>query len=286
MSKRRIGLDCRGEDFLLAEVSEGQGRTGVVGLETAGRPISERIAANGDELTIGVTVSDCAGSVKTVRIDDDHGLDGDELVRFELSRSLLEPEREFALGVEPTGEDGRYLGVVVRRKRLEEIGRACGLTAPAEGVTVRYVLRSVALGKGYLGFCRPGDGDLLALVDLTDSAASICLTYKRRIIDVASIVVSEHGREDPTWAHRFGVDLKTVISFRLANLLTSGISVPLSRLFLWGEGVDEELREKMRTLFSVAVEEPVIEPAYLDNTITVDGPDAVRFLAALGLTVN
>ena len=285
MSNGRVGLDCRGHSFLIAEVAEDGGRPSIAGLIVSDQPPGERFGPD-DERAVGMTISDRLATIKVVFLDHASGLPEEDLVRFELGRALLEPEREFEMGVERTGTDGRYLGVTVRRHCLKDVGKAFGFGDLDIRPGMHFEVRSIAIGRGYLAYCHPSEGDLMALVDLAGEVASICLLYRRRVVDVASIVLTSLEEVGPGWAERFAVDLKTVINFRMANLLDAGIGVPLSRLLLWGERVDDSFRESLQSMFPIAIGEPSLNEALFANAVDTGGPTANRFLAALGLTVN
>jgi hypothetical protein len=285
MSGGRVGLDCRGRSFLIAEVAEDGRRPSISGLIVSDQPPGERFGPE-DDRAVGMTISDRMATVKVVLFDHHNGLPEEDLVRFELGRALLEPEREFEMGVERTGADGRYLGVTIRRRCLADVGRAFGFGDLDARPGMHFELRSIAIGRGYLAYCHPGEGDLVALVDLADEVASICLLYRRRVVDVASVVLASPKDTSPGWAERFAVDLKTVLNFRLANLLDAGIGVPLARLLLWGERVDDSFRGSLQSMFPIAIGEPSLNEALFANSVDAGGPDANRFLAALGLTVN
>jgi hypothetical protein len=130
-----------------------------------------------------------------------------------------------------------------------------------------------------------GDG-LLCLADLVDSSVSLCFLHNRNIVSVAYMSASELKADDPKSIQAFGVDLKSLINYQVANCAQHGLSVPLSAMVMCGMLSNPELHETLSPLFSSRV----VAPQVRADRVNLLLPDSsIRFadcIAALGLTVN
>lgn len=280
----RVGIDRENGRLLVARVSDSSGRTLVeqlAAVENGGLPGSGLLTGG----RIVSCVPDADVIVRPVYLPDITITDDDSPARFELAMSMLEPENNFAFKVIPTGLDFRYLGLIFRREHLAELDSSIGVGHvdgyPSEG----YQSRAVALGNGYLSFCRRHAGELLCIVDLDKAGTSICFIFREHVVSVSHLPRYEGDLADDKSVRRLAVELKTVINFRLMSLASDGISVPMSVLILTGDGVDERVRKIFGELFPSGVVEPQINRALLGENIAADiTPE--HYLVALGLAAN
>lgn len=280
----RIGIDRENGHFLVARIDDSSGRIMVEQLTTmqnGGLPGNEILS--GGKLVSCVPDSDVI--VRPVYLPNVSIADDDSPARFELAMSMLEPEDTFAFRIIPTGLDFRYLGLVFRRERLADLDNSIGVGHidgyPSDG----YQSRAVALGQGYLAFCRRHPGELLCIVDLDKAGTSICFIFREHVVSVGHLPACDGDLSDDKSVRRLAVELKTVINFRLMSLASDGISVPMSVLILTGEDVDERVRKIFGELFPSGVVEPQINRSFLGENVTADIP-AERYLVALGLVAN
>ncbi len=269
------------------------GRTYTAGVENdSGRLIIKSLTCRGIEGSVdsqpdfenpALAVPDNEVVVKRLRLNGNHQSDFHRRLSFELAQSSLEDEQLFQFDFYAIDEQNRYLGLVYRRELLARLKQSCGV----EDQSVEYRLRSIALGKGYLAFCRQEEGDLLCLADLTSEGVSICLLLRQRLIEVAFLPCTGYDIAAAEEKDRLAIDLKTVVNFRLAALLDYGVSLPLSGLVLSGSGIDSGFCETLEKYFHVGVTSPRIHDGYLGSladTVSIDDP--IRFLVALGLAAG
>jgi hypothetical protein len=285
MSVRRTGLDQRGDKYFIATTSSESGRLVVERLEeTTSACDAAQSLPEGDCLRLAV--SDLRTLVKTIRMSDTDTVNLRERLQFELIQSLLDDAEAFCFDYVATGVPERHLGLVWRKKHLEELTQQLGLTWPSNNGHISFQVRSIALGRGYLAVCNGHDDNLTVLVDLAGESASLCYLYNRHIVDIASIPLSRHDLTTASGRRRLGVDLRTLMNYRLSMLLDAGVSVPLSGLLLTGESVNEVLLAAVQESFPVEVSVPKPHEGFF-GALDDDARRALPLcLTALGLTVN
>ena len=288
MNPYRIGLDCRREYFYTARVQTGLGRPEV---HTLARFKKEQLPEHEllRDSEIFFCVPDNEVIVKKVRVKKNNIADIEQLVHFELSRAMLDPEDSFRFSYLPVGHDDGYLGFIYRRNKLEAITRQLGLDMPERSLASGgYLIRAAALGKGYLNFCRPVSEELVCLADFNDDTVSICFLYKNRIINLGYMNLKAGAFENDGSIRKVAIDFKTLVNFKLSALSENGVTVPLSGLVLSGEGLDTKIRTIFAEFFPVGVAAPsVIEEYFIgyDASERTEIP-LEKYLVALGLAVN
>lgn len=233
-----------------------------------------------------VAVPDTEVQVKRLHLTSPVEKGSRNRLMYELVQSVLEEEQAFVYDVHPAGNDGNWFGLIFRRRALEKLSLDCGLAGAEITPPPDYLPRSLSLGRAYLKFCRQEEGDLICLADLTPGAVSISFVSGGLIVDLASLALRKGDYSAPAEREQLAVDLKTIVSFRLSSLLDRGVSTPLSALILSGDGIDDEVREVVRTYFPVGVKAPAFNTGYLADSIRETTLNHERFLVALGLTVN
>jgi hypothetical protein len=277
-----VGIDRRGNSCYAVRVSESTGRPevhSVVCYENDHFP--ENFLSDHDRVVL--SVPDDQVQVKSLCLNHSDPIDICERARFELTQSLLESESEFSFDFLISEESDRLLGLIYRSHRLEELQSEYGVDNLSE---VSYLIRAAALGRGYLAYAREVPGELVALVDFDGRLASICLIYRRRIVELAHIVSGplDHASEEEQ--SRLAAELRTVLNFKLATLANQGISLPLSELLLSGTGTDNRLRDMLQPHFPTGVGKPELNTGYFGEKVATEEVRLSNYLVALGLIVN
>ena len=285
MTGQTTGIDRRGDKLYSACVERGSGRPKIIGL-TAHEILLPESTAIANQSEIVLAIPDSAAIVKQLVLPAGDPATLNDRLEFELTHCLLEPEENFRLRFHPVDDNGHYLGFVFRREFLNALPGEWGLAPnPAERPPA-FSHRALALGLGYLTFCQREQGDLICLADLSESDASICLILNQRVVDLTSLSISGRDLSSSDARLQLAVDLKTVVNFRLSQLLDRGTSLPLTALVLSGEQVDEAFRQSVQNHFSMGVRPPRLPPGFLDDSITDNPASPDLFLPALGLSVN
>jgi len=288
MNPFRIGLDCRREYFYTARVQSGLGRPEV---HTLARFKKEQLPEHQilKDSEIFFCVPDNEVIVKNVRVRKTNIADIEQLINFELSRSMLDSEDHFRFSYLPVGNNDNYLGFIYRRNKLEEITRQLGLDLPERSLSSGgYLIRAAALGKGYLNFCRPATEELVCLADFNENTVSICFLFKNRIINLGYMNLAAVSFEDDSGIRKAAIDFKTLVNFKLSALSEYGVTVPLSALILCGEGLNDKIRTIFAEFFPIGVASPAIIEEYFLGSGDEERTEIPleKYLVALGLAVN
>jgi len=284
MSDRHTGIDQRGQVLFMASLRE-----------DAGRVVIDRLEGNLDSLgerrdlfeggAVGLSVPDHLVMVKRIQIEGSFTGVLEDRLHFELAQSLLESENEFHFDYLALDGGYRYLGMIIRREHLAEIVDRHQLGPHHDDQRLTFQPRAVALGKGFLAFGAGQDGDLIALVDVSSTEASVCFIFQRRIVDIAFLPIA-YDPSGESAEERFAVDLKMLVNYRLSTLFESGVSVPLGRVILSGERVDDGLLDRVRNYFPVGVEQPRVQAGYISPSAEISHETLPLYLVALGLAVK
>jgi hypothetical protein len=278
----RIGIEPRKDRQLIARVESTDNQDDCLAEFLAANAVT---AVNADT-PVTISVSDAEVAVKLLSLPPDSAHDFRSRVIFELTQSVLEPPEQFMFDAHRTSIASRYLGLVYRREPMQALQSRLLSTRNGSLPAPQYLMRAVALGRGYERFAvSDGDG-LLCLADLVDSSVSLCFLHNRNIVSVAYMSASELKADDPKSIQAFGVDLKSLINYQVANCAQHGLSVPLSAMVMCGMLSNPELHETLSPLFSSRV----VAPQVRADRVNLLLPDSsIRFadcIAALGLTVN
>lgn len=279
------GIDRRGNKLYAASVEHGSGRPKITGLTVYETPL-QPTAAIANQSEIVLAIPDSAVIVKHLVLPAGDSETLNDRLEFELTQCLLEPEEHFRLRFHQVDDIGRYLGFVFRRESLNALPGEWGLSQNHAEQPPAFSHRALALGQGYLTFCEREPGDLVCLVDLSASDGSICLILNHRIVDLACLPLLGRDLSSSESRLHLAVDLKTILNFKLSQLLDRGTSLPLSALILSGEQVDETFRNTVQNHFSMGVRAPRLHPGILDDQVADNAATPDLFLPALGLSVN
>jgi hypothetical protein len=279
-----VGLDSCGERLTAATVRTDGARLLV---ETIDSLTSDQLA-DYPPLRAGravFAVPDETVLVKHLNLPRTDSHDLTDLARFELAASMLESETCFAFDIRPTGLEDQYLGLVYRRRQLARLDDEFGF-GHREGHSISgYRSRALALGLGYLNFCRQRSGDFVCLVDRGRLGFSICLVYRGKVVRLAYLPLKSPDPAGEADGDRRAMELKTVVSYQLVALAKVGITLPLSGLILSGETVEEKDRSVLARYFPTGVTAPVLHPGYFPERMVESGLSDTC-LVPLGLTVN
>jgi hypothetical protein len=280
----RVGLDINGSRVCLARVSNDLGRPIVERLEEIElATVSGREWWPDSQPVFGI--DDRLAQVKHIQLKLNSNIGYSAAGKFELARTLLEPESEFLFATYPTKLENGYVGTICRIDELNRLIDRVGL-APRIGFDSSvFVLRSAALGSGYLTYCQTASGELTGLIDLREPSASICLVYNGRIISLAHMPVDKPEGNDLTSYKKIAVQGKTVINLLTSRLSGLGLNLPVATLILTGDLADEIMFEQFAARFSMGVARPKLNEAYLSESLK-DQSGTERFLVAMGLAFN
>jgi hypothetical protein len=280
-----MGIDYRSGRYYMARVRRDAPERKVTALVTAtASELKEHQTLEGEDIIF--SVPDDKVVVKNLHLSQAGKWDTDLLARFELSQSLLDDENEFCVATLSTGQPNRRLGLVTRRRNLEELTDSLFSTLNPAALSLKYEMRAVALAKGYLNFCHPEQGELVCLADFGDSVASICFVSGGNIIGLAHLPLSQFDLNSEPRLMKIAVEFKTVVNFRLPSLFKEGGTPPLSALIVSGHGSDSPVKSALEQHFQVEVTAPRIDKQFLgEDTVAVEDP-LEDYLVAMGLTVN
>ncbi len=287
MSGIRIGLDARDDSVRVARVDCDAELPNInaLGAFPRGEMIPPSLLA--DSLS-SISVPDDRSITRIIQLPPIDPALAESAARFELSTGLLDASDGFKLSVITLGANSRngvggsrWLGMAVRQTLVDRI-MTQWLGEDGGRLSVGFATRAVALGRGYLHFCKPASEGLVMVMDLSASGVSICFVqggalvatgYLRGLPDLSdSRLISE-------WVS----ELQTLINFRLATDLSANGAESLSAIVLAGEKSDAH--DVLKGHFTVPV--LAAEPKSTYRTPD-DGSSGITasWLVALGLTVN
>ena len=284
-SSVRIGVDCRGELMYAARVCHDGMRPQVKALVRLSRthPKEHELLDDGE---IVLAVPDDQVIVKRLVLPDAPSSDRPERARFEMSQAVLEDESLFQFDTVDTGQKDRLLGLIMRQESLLHLsGRNTGGLF-AERQPLSYRMRAVALGRGYVEFCRPQAGELVCLVDFHDQLASVCFVCQKHVLAVSHMGLDNSGRRNLSDLPRLAMELKTLVNLQISLLFSEGITVPLSTLVVTGEGVNQRLMEALSQHFPGGVRTPEIYSGFFADPSKLNQIPIDNYLISLGLTID
>jgi hypothetical protein len=278
----RIGIEARSDRLLVVQVETADEHAECL-IDSQPTGVITSISP---DLPLTIAVPDAEVAVKLLSLPPDNSRDFSSRVTFELSQSLLEPPERFMFDAQTTSAANRFLGFIYRRDLIKLLRTRLLGERNGPSPEPRFLMRAIALSRGYDRFAvSEGDG-LLCLADLADGSVSLCFLYNRKIVSVAHLTANDLVIDDGKSVHAFGIDLKSLINYQLANCAQHGLSVPLSAMVMCGDLSKLALLETLKPLFSSRV---VVPQLRADLITLLASDDSIRFadcLAALGLTVN
>jgi hypothetical protein len=266
-------------------VTEESGRPRILELNSSAQlPGKQETLPHTDRIVLAVPDNDVL--VKRLHIPKEAPGEIEDLVAFELSQSVIEDSKEFAFDYHPDTRQESYLGMIFRRDILLKHASLSGFDSSEKQTNLRYRMKGLAFGRAYQMFCRKEEGELVCLVNVSETMASLCFLYQQVICALAMLPLTNYRLDTTADQEQMAIDLKTMVNFQLAALMDDGISLPLSALVLSGELVSDELRHIIQKYFPVGVTTLSFHPGFFGNTFQDESVDLERFIIALGLTLN
>lgn len=282
--KARIGIDYRNGLFYAARVEHPAGRPEVKALirfersQLVGHHLLE-----GAKVIFGVPDSDVI--LKSISLNSRRS-DVQLEARFELAQSLLEDEKDFRFDTIATGQNNRYLGLIIRRTQMESNLRDLLGEASASFADSACQMRAAALARGYLTFCQLPRGDLICLADFGDRRLSIAFVYQARVIGLTHMALDRFDLSTKPGLEKMAVEFKTIANFKLCSFFEDGITLPLSALIVSGDGIDREAIAAMEKYFPIELDHPRLNAGFFSGQSDMPGIPFEKYLVALGLTVD
>jgi hypothetical protein len=276
-------VDVRDGLFYAARIEHHTGRQEVLELACLeyGQVGDSRLLQGGDVL---VSVPDELVLVKKVSIAA--GNDIDTEARFELAQTLPEDEDQYFFDILGTGRDGRFLGLAVRRDRLNDYtGELPGVAAGTNG-PAGCIMRAAALAAGYVGFCRKPGGDLICLADFVESAVSLAFLYQNATMDLCHLPVRKVDLDSSAAMEKLAIELKTLVNFKTASLFSEGITTPLSTMIVSGDCITDDAINTLKKFFAIDINHPVINTGFFSSQADLVSVPLEKYLVALGLAAN
>jgi len=248
-------------------------------LEIGPNSDSQALFENDCELYFSVPETDAI--IKRVSLPESMALEPRQTALFEFSATLIDPPDSYYMDVYDLNGDTEKLTVGYNRNCVDEkIGDLTDRFIKPSG----FRLRSLALADGYRYFCQPEGGELICLLDISETIGSYCFlwdnypTHPGLLYNGRNSLSNEINKDS-----RFAIDLAATLQFQQATLFSSGRSVPLSRILVTGSAVEDALMDQIESLMNVTTTYPSMKnSAFSPEAIN----DAGRYLVGLGLTAD
>jgi hypothetical protein len=278
-----IGIDFRDDLFYVARIEHQTGRQEIKALLRLERQhLGEHQLLQGGEFVM--SIPDELVMVKHLALN---GHDDIELkARFELAQTLPDDPDQYLFDIIHSGLDSRYLGMAVRRDRLDDYkATSLGEKAVALGNS-RYEMRAAALASGYTEFCRKSGGDLICMADFTRSAVSLAFVYQNVLIDLCYLPLTKFDPGTLDGFSKMAVELKTLVNFRTASLFSEGVTTPLSCLVISGDTVGNDTIDKLKRFFTIDINRPNVNTGFFSGQGDLNSVPLEKYLVALGLAAK
>ena len=279
----KIGIDLRGDVYYVARIEHHPGRHEVKALlRLEQEHLGQHHLVTGGELAL--SIPDELVMIKRLRLGGEEEVD--LRARFEMVQALPEDESQYLFDIIRSGLEDRFVGLAVRRDRLNDHKARLGSIGNGAAENSRCQMRAAALAMGYTGFCRKSGGDLVCLADFQPSSVSLAFLYQGAIVDLAHLPL---GKRDPGRADAFekiAMELRTLVNFRTAALFSDGITTPLSCLVVSGDHLSDEAINRLRKSFSIDINRPVINTGFFSGQADLTSVPLEKYLVALGLAAN
>jgi hypothetical protein len=225
------------------------------------------------------SVSEDAAVIKKVTITPENGLTPDQLASFELASSLLDGPSEYYLESFESGQAAERLAIAYRRSLIDEKVRFLRerLVRPAG-----FMLRSVALARGYTYFCTQKTDGVVCLIDISCGKVSYCFLGNGRPFLMGALEDTYQVADIKQASRAFVMDLAAVLRYRM-NFLAKTENRALSYIFISGQRANPEVASMIEQFIHVRTALPeMICSLFTDSTL----PGAEKNLVSLGLTVG
>ena len=281
----RTGIDVIGTDCLSARVGIVDSTSKILSVSRfAGTEMTNALTSETGAVVL--SVPDESVIFKNVSLPQYSTENREKLAHFELKRMLLEKPEEFCCDIIQTDQPARLLAIVARKERLEQIWKSVNPAAGNGNNREGFLVRSIALGRGFLKFCTNHTDRLVCLADFTRERVSLCFVLGKSIMAPASFGRSQYDLESESGLARIAAELKTIINFKLSELADRGINISLSKLIICGGKLTELKKLMIASRLMVTMEEPIFNRALMDSSVIESDIPLSDYLVSLGLTVE
>ena len=282
-TRTKIGIDFRGDLFYIARVDHNTGRPEIKALARLEREhLGQHQLLDGGHIVI--SLPDEGAVVRKIQLDAADN-DFEAQARFELSQSILEDESEFLFDVLPTSQ-GYHLGLILRKHTLAQLLNSLLQDQKNAFPEAGYKTRAAALADGYINFCQASGGNLVCLADFLPGSVSLAFVYGHQLIDLAHLPLDRFDTNSESDLRRLAVEFKTAVNYRLSSIFASGITTPLTALFVSGEPVNDRIVAFLKEHFPIEITGPRINTGFFSGQADLSEIPLEKYLVALGLAAN
>ena len=276
-----IGIDNRDGTYFVARVEHHTGRPDIKALIRF-----DADHFNGHHLLEGnkivISIPDNQTMIKQVQIFADEN--AREKVQFELETALIDSPDRFLFDIIQTNLDNHYVGLTIHKELTNKLIEPFIKQNGDLSFSTAGVMRAAALARGFLTYCTQSGGEFAAVIDFGKNSASIAFIYQQQIIDLSGLSLHENYYSNKENFHSLIIELKTLLNYKSAALLEKGISLPLSKLFVIGEYVDDTLLETLSQNLKIETTRPEINRGFISDRNENKDIPLDKYLVALGLT--
>lgn len=287
MSENRItlGIARLGGKLFSAEVDHQSGRPEVKSFFTSNDTFDKKMFGRG---RLFFNVDQRLAVVRKIRIQPSSPVKAAELIRFEMSQSLLEPPDRFYFDFLPIDDENGFRRFISIAYHLREIDRQIEAYTSHLQKPSGFKLDAIALSSGYLTFCRQEGGEFHILANIESDSVAMAVLYKQKIRLISRPEINPGQSIDDERAKVIAAEFRIIIDFLLAELFEEGLTIPLSRMILSGEHASNQpLRKALSDQLKIEIARPRFNEGYFKHTDKVpDDNAAERFLIPLGLATG
>ncbi len=284
-SSIRTGIDIVGDDCLAARVGINNSAPKILFVSRFTR-IEMANVLKSESGAILLAVPDESVILKNIPIPQNSTGNREELAKFELKQMLVDKSEEFCCDIIETDSSDRLLAIIARKAKLEQIWKYV-YTVEENGIHAEgFLVRSLALGRGFLKFCTNNTERLVCLADFARDRVSLCLVLGENIMEPASFDRSQYDPETESGLARIAAELKTIINFKLSEMADRGVNASVAKLIICGGKLTELKKLVVASRLMIPIEEPIFNRTLIDGSIIESNLLLSDFLVSLGLTVE
>jgi hypothetical protein len=281
----RTGIDLIGNFYLTAQVEMHEAAPRVLALSkiSCGELTKSLLSENG---SVVVSLSDEDVIVKNIALPINYSAKAKQVVGFELLHSILDEPSEFSIDIIESNDSTGKVVMAARRNKLEKLSNQLGQNENCHIQPEGFVTRAVALGRGFIRYCSNDTERMVCLADFAEKRVSMSFVLGNRIIALAGFDGGLDAFASESGTARLAAELKTIINFKLNELVDRGLNVGLSRLVLTGELLNQDQRVSIAARLGVELEEPAMNKVMSDKPLVESAIPLSSYLVALGLTTE
>lgn len=284
MSNVTIGIEAKDNYIYAARVEDNTGRKEVKALLRFEKDkfSNHKLLDNGK---IVFAIDDQLVTKKYITVDPTN-ISKQESALFELRTASGDNQSDIFYDLIETALENQFIGYQLRKENLTNTIWSLFENKIASETIGPCRVRSAALAKGFIEYCRPLSGDLSALVEISSNQLILALLNGGKIVDLSSLVTDFDIFENISNFKKLAVELKTTINFKISSLFDKGISVPLANLVVCGEFIDDEKIDCLREYFKLNISRPEINRGFFPDQDDKFNIPLDKYIIALGLTVD